>query len=405
MPDIEQLYREGVAAIRAGDKATGREKLKQVIQQNNRHEQAWLWLSAAVESDAERISCLKNVLKLNPDNEAAQRGLEKLGVSPPHVPVPPTPTPPPVPSFSAPPAAEPAPAPQPPIPDPPLPGVAQRPAAPAGDAVRVERQEDLEAWRRGLASQTLPVDEQADALRATRPVQAVTAPVPDEPRNILDLFDAWVAALIFRQQPLIEEMAVASPGRVAVNILFALIVAGLSTFLQTMLSTSLVSDQTAGELQLLVETLAEAGVTTNVDQIMTVVSTASAFGAIIGVVIAALVFSTIVHVVARSLMGGTGTYIQTLHAMTIAQVVIQIMSLIPALLLLLAPSSIGNVVRLIAGLYGLAVTVMAISSAHEGFGIGKSLLTWIISFVGVAAFLCLLVFCLFAGLGALGPTL
>jgi hypothetical protein len=403
MPDIEQLYREGVAAIRAGDKATGREKLKVVLQQNNRHEQAWLWLSAAVESDAERVSCLKNVLKLNPDNEAAQRGLEKLGVSPP--PVPPPPTPPPVPSFSAPPAAEPAPAAPPPIPDPPLPGLAQRSTAPAGGAARVEPEEGPEAWRRGLVSQTLPDEAQADALRATRPVRAVTAPAPDESRNILDLFDAWVAALIFRQQPLIEEIAVASPGRVAVNILFALIVAGLGTFLQTMLATSLVGDQMTEELQILVETLAEAGVTTNFDQILTVASTASAFGAIIGVIITALVFSTIVHVVARSLMGGTGTYIQTLHAMTIAQVVIQIVGLIPALLLFLAPSSVGNVVRLVVGLYGLAVTVMAISSAHEGFGIGKSLLTWIISFVGAAVFLCLFGFCLFSILGALGSTL
>ncbi|HEC22396.1 MAG TPA: hypothetical protein ENI95_05705, partial [Chloroflexi bacterium] len=81
--ELERLYREGVAAIRAGDSATGRQKLMQVIRQDEFHEQAWLWLSAVVETDEERIICLENVLTINPANEAARRGLEKLGASPP----------------------------------------------------------------------------------------------------------------------------------------------------------------------------------------------------------------------------------------------------------------------------------------------------------------------------------
>src|SRR5690242_9346094 len=77
--DLDQLYREGVAAIRAGDKTTARDKLTTVVRANPTHEQAWLWLSAVVNTDEERITCLQNVLTINPNNEAARRGLKKLG--------------------------------------------------------------------------------------------------------------------------------------------------------------------------------------------------------------------------------------------------------------------------------------------------------------------------------------
>ncbi len=81
--DLDRLYREGVAAIRAGDRAAGREKLAQVVERNQMHEQAWLWLSTAVDMDIERIICLENVLTINPANEIARQALERLGVSPP----------------------------------------------------------------------------------------------------------------------------------------------------------------------------------------------------------------------------------------------------------------------------------------------------------------------------------
>ncbi|MBN1429259.1 MAG: YIP1 family protein [Anaerolineae bacterium] len=77
--DIDRLYRDGVAAIRAGDKAAGREKLTKVVEQDQLHEQAWLWLSACVDTDEERIVCLQNVLTINPRSEAARQGLIKLG--------------------------------------------------------------------------------------------------------------------------------------------------------------------------------------------------------------------------------------------------------------------------------------------------------------------------------------
>jgi len=81
--ELDQLYQQGVAAIRAGDKAKALELLGKVVEQDQLHEQAWLWLSAAVETSEERVLCLKNVLTINPQNETAIKGLEKLDALPP----------------------------------------------------------------------------------------------------------------------------------------------------------------------------------------------------------------------------------------------------------------------------------------------------------------------------------
>ena len=61
---------QAIAAARGGRKAEARQLLQQILQANPGHEQAWLWLSAAVETETERIKCLKRVLALNPDNAA-----------------------------------------------------------------------------------------------------------------------------------------------------------------------------------------------------------------------------------------------------------------------------------------------------------------------------------------------
>lgn len=100
---LNDLYAAGVAAIRAGDLAAGREKLQQVLEIDPLHEAAWLWLSAAVETDAERITCLLEALAINPDNEATRLSLYQLGQPPPEPPPGPPPEshsePPPPPSL------------------------------------------------------------------------------------------------------------------------------------------------------------------------------------------------------------------------------------------------------------------------------------------------------------------
>ncbi|MFQ5419009.1 MAG: tetratricopeptide repeat protein [Anaerolineae bacterium] len=78
----ERWLQAGITAVRAGDKAKGRELLLQVIEVDEENELAWLWLSGVVADDEERRICLENVLTINPENQAAKKGLAKLGPPP-----------------------------------------------------------------------------------------------------------------------------------------------------------------------------------------------------------------------------------------------------------------------------------------------------------------------------------
>lgn len=66
----------GITAAREGRHAEAQALLQQTLQANPRSEQGWLWMSAVVESDAERRTCLERVLAINPHNQTARAGLE-----------------------------------------------------------------------------------------------------------------------------------------------------------------------------------------------------------------------------------------------------------------------------------------------------------------------------------------
>lgn len=77
----DDLLKQGIAALKEGQKAKALKLLAQVVEQDERNEMAWLWMSGVVDTDAERRICLKNVLAINPSNGIAKRGLEGLGAS------------------------------------------------------------------------------------------------------------------------------------------------------------------------------------------------------------------------------------------------------------------------------------------------------------------------------------
>jgi hypothetical protein len=77
-PQVKQLLDEGIAAIKAGDKALARGKLEAAVKIDQFNEQAWFWLASVVETDEERRTCLGNVVIINPANERAQQMLDKL---------------------------------------------------------------------------------------------------------------------------------------------------------------------------------------------------------------------------------------------------------------------------------------------------------------------------------------
>ena len=88
MAKIDAWLRGGIEATQAGQKDKARRLLKQDIEADQTNETAWLWLSAVVDTKAEKIRCLEVALKLNPANQDAKMALEWLrsGVvsEPPH---------------------------------------------------------------------------------------------------------------------------------------------------------------------------------------------------------------------------------------------------------------------------------------------------------------------------------
>jgi hypothetical protein len=80
--DIETTLRQAIVAAKEGRKEEARYLLETVLDADERNEQVWLWMSAVVDSDEERIVCLENVLTINPNNEAARKGLAALGMEP-----------------------------------------------------------------------------------------------------------------------------------------------------------------------------------------------------------------------------------------------------------------------------------------------------------------------------------
>jgi ribosomal protein L40E len=79
---IESLLERGIKAARAGEERRARDILIHVIELDQRNEKAWLWLSSVVETTADRIMCLENVLTVNPDNTYAAAGLQRLREQP-----------------------------------------------------------------------------------------------------------------------------------------------------------------------------------------------------------------------------------------------------------------------------------------------------------------------------------
>jgi len=75
---IDDLLKQGLAACKAGRNAEAHKLLMQVLEQDERNEKAWLWLTGVVDTDEERLTCLENVLAINPNNEIAQQGIESL---------------------------------------------------------------------------------------------------------------------------------------------------------------------------------------------------------------------------------------------------------------------------------------------------------------------------------------
>ncbi len=77
-PNLEAMLRSAIDAVKANRKAEARLMLERIVQVDRMNEQAWLWLSACVETAEEQAICLENVLDINPNNQKALKGLQAL---------------------------------------------------------------------------------------------------------------------------------------------------------------------------------------------------------------------------------------------------------------------------------------------------------------------------------------
>lgn len=76
--NVEGMIREAIRAYRAGNKPEARKLLEKATELDAYNEQAWMWLSAVVETPEDQRVCLENVLIINPNNDNAKRGLAML---------------------------------------------------------------------------------------------------------------------------------------------------------------------------------------------------------------------------------------------------------------------------------------------------------------------------------------
>jgi hypothetical protein len=73
---------EAIAAARGGDRTKAKDKLTRYLRYDQKNEHAWLWMSAVVESDRERVFCLNNEdrqARPGPAGRAASRDARRPG--------------------------------------------------------------------------------------------------------------------------------------------------------------------------------------------------------------------------------------------------------------------------------------------------------------------------------------
>lgn len=73
------LYKRALDAIQHNQRVKARQIFTRLLREDKQNKDYWLWLSSLVDTDKERIYCLQAVLRLDPENEAAERALRLLG--------------------------------------------------------------------------------------------------------------------------------------------------------------------------------------------------------------------------------------------------------------------------------------------------------------------------------------
>lgn len=76
---MDDLLHQGITAYKAGKRDEARKIFITNVKQNPQSERAWAWMYNVSSNDKERIYCLNQMLRINPNNEKANKLLEKIG--------------------------------------------------------------------------------------------------------------------------------------------------------------------------------------------------------------------------------------------------------------------------------------------------------------------------------------
>lgn len=76
---IDRLL-DAIELVKANRRAEARHLLRDLIHENNNFEDAWLWMSVAVDSLDQSSICLDNVLRVNPNNADAAGALYRITI-------------------------------------------------------------------------------------------------------------------------------------------------------------------------------------------------------------------------------------------------------------------------------------------------------------------------------------
>jgi tetratricopeptide (TPR) repeat protein len=76
----DPILEQAMAAIRANDRVKARELLSRLIKVDPANPRYWLWMSSVVDTSKEVSYCLQEVIKYDPDNPVAKRGLAFWGL-------------------------------------------------------------------------------------------------------------------------------------------------------------------------------------------------------------------------------------------------------------------------------------------------------------------------------------
>lgn len=79
----DRMLQEAIDSINSGQRARARDLLTRLLRQDKNNIDYWLYLSTVVESKKERLFCLENVLKYDPGNQTAARGMVLMAAMPP----------------------------------------------------------------------------------------------------------------------------------------------------------------------------------------------------------------------------------------------------------------------------------------------------------------------------------